>query len=90
MQVLDAHRSEVVRRLCQLIVPGSERVEPQVYIDALLARMPEQPRGMALAAVDALEQPAAHGSAALAEHLGELSRAGSMGGPGTVQGFVLG
>ena len=66
MLVLDGRRSELVRRLCQLIVPGSERVGPEVYIDALLARMPEADRDMALAAVDALE-PAAAGTEALAD-----------------------
>ena len=66
MLVLDAHRSELVRRLCQLIVPGSERVGPEVYIDALLARMPEADREMALASVDTLE-PASGSTDALAE-----------------------
>ena len=66
MLVLDAHRSELVRRLCQLIVPGSERVGPEVYIDALLARMPDADREMALASVDALE-PASGSTDALAE-----------------------
>ncbi len=67
MLVLDARRSELVRRLCQLIVPGSERVGPEVYIDALLSRMPEADRDMVLAAVDALE-PSAGGTEALAGH----------------------
>jgi hypothetical protein len=66
MLVLDAHRSELVRRLCQLIVPGSERVGPEVYIDALLARMPDADREMALASVDALES-ASDSTDALAE-----------------------
>ena len=68
MQVLDEHTSELVRRLCELIVPGSGRVWPEVYIDALLARMPDEPRGQALAAIGALQQAAADGSEALAEH----------------------
>ena len=68
MLVLDPQRSQAVRRLCELIVPGSGRVGPEVYIDALLARMPDEPRGFALAAIEALEQPAAAGSAALAQH----------------------
>jgi hypothetical protein len=66
MLVLDGRRSELVRRLCQLIVPGSERVSPEVYIDALLARMPDGDRELALGAVDALE-PAAGDTEALAE-----------------------
>jgi hypothetical protein len=68
IKVLDEHRAEVVGRLCDLIVPGSARVGPAVYIDALLARMPDQKRGQALAAVDALEGSVAAGADALAEH----------------------
>jgi hypothetical protein len=68
MLVLDDHRAGVVRRVCELIVPGSGRVGPDVYIDALLARMPEPERQGTLAAFDALEEPAAEGAGALAEH----------------------
>ena len=68
MLILDPQRSEAVRRLCELIVPGSGRVGPEVYIDALLARMPDEQRAFALCAIEALEQPAAAGSAALASH----------------------
>lgn len=68
MLVLDEHRAAVVRRVCELIVPGSGRVWPEVYIDALLARMPDDVRAQAVAAFDALEQPAAGGTEALAEH----------------------
>ena len=68
MQVLDEHTAGVVRSLCELIVPGSGRVGPEVYVDALLARMPDEQRGGALAAIGALEQSAAGGSRALAEH----------------------
>jgi hypothetical protein len=60
--VLDEHRASVVRTLCELIVPGSGRVGPELYIDALLARMPEPERLQMLAAIDALEQPAATGT----------------------------
>ncbi|MGP0049788.1 MAG: hypothetical protein ACLPZR_13190 [Solirubrobacteraceae bacterium] len=63
--MLDEHRSEVVRSLCELIVPGSGRVGPEVYIDALLAHMPDDQREAALAAIDALEEPAARGGEAL-------------------------
>jgi hypothetical protein len=66
MLVLNDHRSQVVRSLCELIVPGSARVAPEVYVDALLARMPEDQREATLAAFDALEQPAAGGVEALA------------------------
>ena len=68
MLVLDEHRSGVVRSLCDLVVPGSARVGPEVYIDALLASMPDDQREATIAAFDALEQPAAAGHEALAEH----------------------
>jgi hypothetical protein len=68
MAVLDEHRRTVLRALCELIVPGSGRLGPEVYIDALLARMPPPAREAAIAAIDTLEQPAALGSAELAEH----------------------
>jgi hypothetical protein len=68
MHVLDEHTAGVVRSLCELIVPGSGRVGPEVYVDALLARMPDEQRAGALAAIVALEQPAARGTEGLAEH----------------------
>jgi hypothetical protein len=55
MQALDEHNATVVRALCALIVPGSERVWPEVYIDALIARMPEPDRAAVLAAFASLE-----------------------------------
>jgi hypothetical protein len=68
MVVLDQQSSQLVRSLCELMVPGSERVGPEVYIDALLARMPEHHRDHALAAIAALKAPAAAGADRLAEH----------------------
>jgi hypothetical protein len=68
MPVLDEHRSAVVRSLCDLIVPGSARVGPEVYIDALLARMPDADREQILASIDALAPAAAGGAEALGEH----------------------
>ncbi|HEX3616394.1 MAG TPA: hypothetical protein VHU61_07640 [Solirubrobacteraceae bacterium] len=55
MQALDEHNAAVVRSLCALMVPGSERVWPEVYIDALLARMPEPERAGVLGAFALLE-----------------------------------
>ena len=40
MKVLDDAQAAQVRSLCELIVPGCARVGAEVYIDALLARMP--------------------------------------------------
>jgi hypothetical protein len=50
LQALDAATAAMVEGVCDAIVPGSARVKPAVYIDALLARMPEGQRGAALAA----------------------------------------
>ena len=50
LQVLDAETARTVERVCDAIVPGSARVGPAVYVDALLARMEEGTRGAAVAA----------------------------------------
>ena len=44
LQVLDAETARMVERVCDAIVPGSARVRPAVYVDALLARMDEGTR----------------------------------------------
>ena len=49
-QVLDAESGLTVERVCDAIVPGSARVRPAVYVDALLARMDEPTRAAAIAA----------------------------------------
>ena len=68
MQVLDDHQATVVRSLCELLVPGSARVWPEVYVDALLARMPDDERAATLAAIAALEPAAGGDCDALAQH----------------------
>jgi hypothetical protein len=68
MLVFDERTAGALRAMCDLIVPGSARVAPEVYIDALVAGMPEVPREGVLSAIHALERPAAEGAAALAEH----------------------
>ena len=50
LQVLDVGSARTVQRVCEAIVPGSARVRPEVYVDALLARMDEGTRGAAIAA----------------------------------------
>jgi hypothetical protein len=57
-----------VRAVCELIVPGCARVGAEVYVDALLARMPDAARDDALSAFDELAGPAEQGRDALAEH----------------------
>ena len=66
MKVLDNARAEVLGRLCELIVPGSARVEPVVYVDAVLAGTPPPVQAHALEAIDALA-PASGSAEALAE-----------------------
>jgi hypothetical protein len=68
LRVLDPVRARAVERLCELIVPGSGRVGPVVYVDALLAEMPPPVRLHALEAIDTLAPAAARGTEALAEH----------------------
>jgi hypothetical protein len=65
LRSLDPHRADVLASLCEVIVPGSERVAPVVYIDAIVGLMPEPQREVVLASVDALEQPLAGGEEAL-------------------------
>ncbi|HVA30237.1 MAG TPA: hypothetical protein VMU58_03130 [Gaiellaceae bacterium] len=50
LQVLDAETAESIERVCDAIVPGSARVRPSVYLDALLAHMDEGLRAGTLAA----------------------------------------
>jgi len=68
LRTLDAHRAETVEALCELLVPGSGRVGPVVYVDAVITAMPPEVQAGALAAVDALGPAAAGGADALAEH----------------------
>jgi hypothetical protein len=66
VKVLDDARAATLEKLCELIVPGSGRVGPVVYVDALLAGMPDPVRAHALAAIDELA-PASESPEALAE-----------------------
>jgi hypothetical protein len=65
MQVLDERRTIVVEQLCEAIVPGSARVRPVVYVDAVLARMPAPQRDAFIASVDVLTNAASEGSEGL-------------------------
>jgi hypothetical protein len=51
---LDDARAAAVAALCELLVPGSAAVGPEVYIDAVLTAMPPAVRDQALAAIDVL------------------------------------
>ena len=61
MQVLDERQAGLVRSVCEAIVPGCARTGAEVYVDALLAHMPDVDREHALAAFEALAEPAAAG-----------------------------
>ena len=54
LQVLDVETARIVEQVCDAIVPGSARVQPAVYVDALLARMDDGTRGAAVAAFTSL------------------------------------
>jgi hypothetical protein len=68
LRTLDARRAEALEALCELLVPGSSRVGPVVYIDAVLTAMPPEVRTDAIDAIDALAPAAQGGAEALAEH----------------------
>jgi hypothetical protein len=68
LHTLDAAQAEALERLCEVIVPGSARVGPAVYIDAQLAGMPPPVRAGALAAIERLGESARGGAEAIAEH----------------------
>ena len=46
LQTLDAVRAEALEALCELIVPGSSRVGPVVYVDAVITAMPDEARAV--------------------------------------------
>ncbi len=54
LQVLDADTARMVETVCDAIVPGSARVGPAVYIDAVLAAMDAAQRAAALARFELL------------------------------------
>jgi hypothetical protein len=68
LRSLDERRAAVLEQLCEAIVPGSGRVRPVVYIDALLTAMSAPEREAALASIDALAEAAAGGAEALRPH----------------------
>lgn len=66
LRTLDERRAAVLEQLCEAIVPGSSRVGPVVYIDAIMASMPSPQREAVIHAIDALEEAAPGGAEALA------------------------
>jgi hypothetical protein len=65
MHVLDEQQAGLVRSLCELVVPGCERTHAEVYIDALLARMPDDARAAVIACFQALSDCVEGGEDAL-------------------------
>lgn len=53
-RVLDTAAARDVEAVCDAIVPGSARVGPALYVDALLAQMDDAARSAALAAFAAV------------------------------------
>jgi hypothetical protein len=49
LRALDAEQASMVQAVCDVIVPGSSRVGPEVYIDAMLAAMDEGGRAATIA-----------------------------------------
>jgi hypothetical protein len=67
MQVLTEQQAGQVRSVCELIVPGCERVGAEVYVDAILARMDADARAFAIGAFASLSESVAGGEEALRE-----------------------
>lgn len=65
---LDQNRAGVLESLCETIVPGSSRVAPVVYIDALMSEMAPPERDAVLASIDALADAAPGGAETLGPH----------------------
>jgi len=68
MRNLDEQRAAVLESLCESIVPGSGRVGPIVYIDAIMSEMPPGAREAVVQSIDALAGAALGGAQALAPH----------------------
>ncbi len=65
---LDHDRAAVLESLCETIVPGSTRVKPVVYIDALMSAMSGPEREAVNQSIDALADAAPNGAEALRAH----------------------
>jgi len=70
LRTLDAAQAQALERLCELIVPGSTRVGPVLYIDALLAQMPPQAQDAVRGSITSLGEIAREGVDALAAQAG--------------------
>lgn len=62
---LDERHAAALELLCEVIVPGSARVGPVVYIDAIMSEMPAPARETINQSIDALAEAAPGGAEAL-------------------------
>lgn len=65
LRTLDTAQADALECLCDVIVPGSARVGPAVYIDAQLAAMPPALREGVIASIESLGELARGGADAL-------------------------
>jgi hypothetical protein len=65
---LDERRAAVLESLCETIVPGSSRVGPVAYIDAIMSNMPAPAREAVTQSIDALADAAPGGADTLGAH----------------------
>ncbi len=68
LQSLTEEQAAALERFCEVVVPGSARVGPAIYIDALLARMPAAAREQFVQSIGELGELARGGADALAPH----------------------
>ena len=68
LQSLSEEQAAALERFCEVVVPGSARVGPAIYIDALLARMPAGAREHFVESIEDLGELARGGAQALAPH----------------------
>jgi hypothetical protein len=62
---LDEGRAAALESLCEIIVPGSGRIRPVVYIDAIMSEMPPPASAAVIESIDALADAAPGGAEAL-------------------------
>ena len=68
LQSVTEEHAAALERFCDVVVPGSGRVGPSIYIDALLSRMPAGAREGFVASIEQLGEIARGGAPALAPH----------------------
>lgn len=90
LRVLDAAAAERLRSLCEALVPGSAATGAEVYLDALLAELPEGERPAALADLEAVAAAAERGELAALTGTPAFERARLMAVEAYYSDFVAG